>query len=183
MPGTLAGILAIARMQCVPAGICTRILQAMFQHVACQSQLRDDRERIFAILQEFSLRHVQELTAMSSDFVYGVINAIDGERDPRILVRIFDFVPPFLKTYQLHHLVEEMFEVCACYFPVDFHPAPNDPEAITRDFLAEKLAACLCGSAEFADSCLTLLLEKMDSQLRVAKLDSLHLLVGKLKHK
>lgn len=119
-----------------------------------------------------------ELLAMSADFVYGVINAIDGERDPRMLLLIFEFIPTFLKTYPLYHLVEEMFEVLACYFPVDFHPSPNDAASITRDALAQKLATCLCGSNEFASSCIILLLEKMESQLNVAKLDSLHLLVS-----
>lgn len=114
---------------------------------------------------------------MGSDFVYGVINAIDGERDPRILLSIFEFVPSFIKTYPLKHLAEEMFEVCACYFPVDFHPSPNDPAAITRNVLADKLSLCLCATSEFTENCLNLILEKIDSQLNIAKLDSLNLLV------
>lgn len=114
---------------------------------------------------------------MGSDFVYGVINAIDGERDPRILFSIFDFLPSFLRTFPLAHLAEEMFEVCACYFPVDFHPAPDDPTSISRDGLAERLARCMCGHPEFAEFCIPLALEKLNSQLTVAKLDSLSLLI------
>lgn len=114
---------------------------------------------------------------MGSDFVYGVINAIDGERDPRILYSIFDFLPSFLRKFSLGHLVEEMFEVCACYFPVDFHPAPDDPTSISRDGLAERLARCMCGHPEFAEFCIPLALEKLNSQLTVAKLDSLNLLI------
>lgn len=121
---------------------------------------------------------ISELLAMGPDFIYGVINAIDGERDPRILVQIFEFLPNFLRQYPLHHLTDEFFEVCACYFPVDFHPAQNDPSAITRDQLAEKLSNCLCGNEDFADHCITLLLEKLNSGLNVAKLDSLDLLVS-----
>lgn len=119
-----------------------------------------------------------ELITLGSDFVYGVINAIDGERDPIILSFIFEFLPKFLKVYPLRHLTEEMFEVCSCYFPVDFHPAPNVPAEITRDVLAMKLANCLCGNEEFAESCISLALEKMDSQLTIAKMDSLDLLVS-----
>lgn len=115
---------------------------------------------------------------MGPDFVYGVINAIDGERDPRILFQIFDFLPMFFQHYPLRHLSEEFFEVCACYFPVDFHPAANDPAGITRDKLAERLLNCLCGTEDFAEHCITLLLEKLDSGLNVAKLDSLDLLVS-----
>lgn len=115
---------------------------------------------------------------MQSDLVYGVINALGGERDPRNLVFLFEFMPTFIKTFPLRHLVEEMFESFACYFPIDFYPNPNDPEAITRDVLAEKLSFCLCAALEFADSCISLAFEKLDSGLNVAKLDSLDLLVS-----
>lgn len=113
---------------------------------------------------------------MGPDFVYGFINAMDGERDPRILLYLFDFLPEFLETFPLGHLNVEAFEVIACYFPIDFHPSPSDAGAITRDQLAEKLADCLCGNEAFAEECINLLIEKLDSQLSVAKLDSLYLL-------
>lgn len=113
---------------------------------------------------------------MGPDFVYGVINAIDGERDPRILIFLFDFIPNFLQTFPLGHLNEEAFEVIACYFPIDFNPAASDSGVITRDQLAEKLAECLCSHDSFAEECINLLIEKLESQLSVAKLDSLYLL-------
>lgn len=112
---------------------------------------------------------------MGTDLVYGCINAIDGERDPRILLYIFDFVPQFLRNFPLGHLTEEMFEVCGCYFPVDFHPSPDD-STVTRDSLAVALGNCLTGHPDFFEYCVPLLLEKLDSQLVVAKLDSLRLL-------
>lgn len=114
---------------------------------------------------------------MGSSLVYGVINAMDGERDPRILLSIYEFLPRFLNTFPLGHLIDDMFEVIACYFPIDFNPSATDPKAITRDLLAKKLADCLCAKEEFAENCFNLLIEKLDSQLNVAKLDSLHLLV------
>lgn len=101
---------------------------------------------------------------------------MDGERDPRILIFLFDFLPKFLQTFPLGHLTEEAFEVIACYFPIDFNPSPNDAKAITRDQLADKLAVCLCSHESFAEECINLLIEKLESQLNVAKLDSLHLL-------
>lgn len=114
---------------------------------------------------------------MGSDFVYGVINTMDGERDPRILLTLYEFLPTFLATFPLGHLADDMFEVIACYFPIDFNPSAVDPKAITRDLLATKLADCLCAREEFAENCVNLLVEKLDSQLNVAKLDSLYLLV------
>lgn len=114
---------------------------------------------------------------MGSDFVYGVINFIDGERDPRNLMFLYEFLPIFITNFPLHHLSEEMFDIFSSYFPIHFFPSQNDPAALTRESLAEALAICLCSSKEFSDSCLSLLLEKLESELVVAKLDSLYLLV------
>lgn len=44
--------------------------------------------------------------------------------------------------------------------------------------LAESLCPCLCALPSFAQFCLPLALEKLDSSLRIAKLDSLKLLVS-----
>lgn len=114
---------------------------------------------------------------MGSDFVYGVINSIDGERDPRNLMFLYEFLPIFVTNFPLHHLSEEMFDIFSSYFPIHFFPSQNDPAALTRDSLAQALAICLCSSKEFSDSCLSLLMEKLESELVVAKMDSLHLLV------
>lgn len=67
---------------------------------------------------------------MGLDFVYGVISAMDSERDPRNLLLLFRWLPQFLNTVSLGHLNEEMFETIACYFPVDFR-APEQESKVT----------------------------------------------------
>lgn len=176
-PQVINGLLAIVKMKNLPPATITQILQQLFQHIPCQSQVRGDRANIFSIIQHLSDNYQHELDSMGADFIYGVIQAIDGERDPRNLLFLFEFMPRFIATYSLRHFVEEMFEVFSCYYPIDFHPSPNDPKAITRDLLAEKLKVCLCASKDFAQFAYTLALEKLDSDLSVAKLDSLSLLV------
>lgn len=182
VPNTLTGIQALIRMTQLPDECVARLLQSMFQHVPCQSQVRGDREKIFGIIKQLSATKKSELLAMGTDFVYGVIGAMDGERDPRLLVLLFDFIPTFVQTFPLGHLVDDMFEVIACYFPIDFNPSPTDAATITRDLLAEKLADCLCAHESFAVECINLLVEKLESQLNVAKLDSLYLLVSFILH-
>lgn len=177
-PQVVSGILAIVKMKNVPRTSPVSILQHLFANIPCQSQVRGDRSIIFSIIQHLSDNYQPELEAMGADFIYGVIQAVEGERDPRNLVFLFEFMPRFINSYSLRHLTEEMFEVFSCYFPIDFHPSQNDPMAITRDGLAEKLSTCLCASKSFAEFCFPLALEKLDSDLSVAKLDSLNLLVG-----
>lgn len=177
IPAILDGILALANMEHIPKGAASKLLSSLFLSIPCQSQAKGDRSKYVKIIQTFSESHVDELKLMGPDFVYGVIGAIDGERDPRNLIFLFNFIPKFLTHFSLFHMVEEMFEVFACYFPIDFHPNQNDPEPITRDMLAAKLEDCLCATKEFAEHCIVLLLEKLESTLNVAKLDSLRLLM------
>lgn len=107
-----------------------------------------------------------------------MINAIEGERDPRNLIIIFTFIPKLLKLFKLDGLKEEMFDVLACYFPIDFNPSASDLNLVSREDLAENLSNCLCATNDFANLCVELLLEKLNSDLPSAKIDSLLLLVG-----
>ncbi|XP_037956129.1 MMS19 nucleotide excision repair protein homolog [Teleopsis dalmanni] len=176
-PAVIAGFDVLARMKNIPPEKVPVILRSLFQDVVCQSQMRNERTKIFRILEYLSKRHLAILKSMSGDFIYGLINCIEGERDPRNLNYIFSFMAEILQAYNLLHLAEEMFEVFACYFPVDFNPSKNDEEeTITRDTLAEKLSDCLVANPEFVEWTIALILEKLDTDLIVAKTDSLDLL-------
>lgn len=50
VPNTLTGILALIKMPNLPDECAARLLQAIFQNVPCQSQVRDDRTKIFNII-------------------------------------------------------------------------------------------------------------------------------------
>lgn len=115
---------------------------------------------------------------MGDEFLCGVINSIEGERDPRNLQLVFSIIPNILKNFRLGSLKEEMFDVLACYFPIDFNPNATDLNLISREELAEKLSDCLCTTEEFIELCIELLLEKLNSDLSSAKIDSLKLLVS-----
>lgn len=67
---------------------------------------------------------------MGLNFTYGIISSIDGERDPRNLLFLFNLMNKYLKIIPLGHLVEDMFEVFACYFPVDFRTPLNNAVGI-----------------------------------------------------
>ncbi|KAJ8911611.1 hypothetical protein NQ315_015945 [Exocentrus adspersus] len=113
---------------------------------------------------------------MELHFVYGVISSIDGERDPRNLLFLFQWLKTFLNSVSLHHLTEEMFDVLACYFPIDFKASSSSMRNITREDLATELSSCLCAIPEFAEYSIPLALEKLESSLQIAKMDALKLL-------
>lgn len=176
IPSVLNGIQAIVYMTHLPHTAPSSLLKVMFEHVQCQSQLLPERCKIYLILKNLIENRSDDLRSMGPDLVYGVISSMDGERDPNNLMLLFNMLPHFIKEFPLGHLTEEMFEVMACYFPVDFNPSGVEDLNVTREDLAEKLVPCLCAVPEFADYCLPLILDKSYSTLRVAKLDSLNLL-------
>ncbi|XP_013098838.2 MMS19 nucleotide excision repair protein [Stomoxys calcitrans] len=176
IPAIIEGIDALVHMKNFPGKCVVTLLQNFFLNTTCQSQLRSDRYRLFQIFKYLSETYVDDLKAMSGDFIYGIVSSIDGERDPRNLDFIFSFMPHFISTYPLLHLSEEMFEVFACYFPIDFNPTKNDPDTITRENLSRKLTQCLIASQDFVEWTVALALEKLESDLVVAKCDSLVLL-------
>ncbi|XP_066598678.1 MMS19 nucleotide excision repair protein [Prorops nasuta] len=176
IPAIIQGILAIVQMKYLPNDSITQLLRAMFNNIHCQSQLLPDRRNIYHILIYVVKTKFNELKAMGADFIYGFITFIDGERDPRNLMLLFNILPYFMKQFSLGHLEEEMFEIISCYFPVDFNPSGPENSSITRNDLAEALEPCLCAIPAFAKYCLPLIMEKLSSNLKVAKSDSLKLL-------
>lgn len=178
IPNVLVGLLAMSVMDNLSEDDSYNILNSIFLNVPCQAQLREERENIYNIIKELSAKFPQALQKQGADFVKGVIGAIEGERDPRNLMFLFTYMPHFIKTFPLGILSEEMFEVFECYFPIDFHPTNDDPATITRDTLAVELANCLCADESFAEKSIELALDKLESDLIVAKLDSLYLLVS-----
>lgn len=109
-------------MNHLPKDSSERLFRGLFENVQCQSQLLPDRRNIYLIFITLLKNRIEDLKSMGPDFVYGVITAIDGERDPRNLMLLFSILPYFMTEFSLGHLTEEMFEVIACYFPVDFNP-------------------------------------------------------------
>ncbi|XP_050677802.1 MMS19 nucleotide excision repair protein homolog [Leptidea sinapis] len=181
IPKVLEGYLALIDMKHYNIHFSGEYLNVLFREISCQSQVRQDRHNIYLTVEKLLDKDKEYIISLGPDFVFGFISAMDGERDPRNLLFLFNLLPKFLTHIPLGHLVEEMFEVVSCYYPIDFHPSPNDPAAVTRDELANALCPCLCASPEFGQLCLVLLVEKLDSTLRVAKLDSLRLLAASCK--
>ncbi|CAD6238952.1 GSCOCG00008573001-RA-CDS [Cotesia congregata] len=177
IPVVVQGILSIIKMKNLPKSCLPKIFHGLYNDLRCQSELQATRRNIFFILKIALSRDLEDLKKMGPDFIYGVISSMDGESDPRNLMILFDTLPTFLREFSLGHLTEEMFEVLACYFPVDFNSAGKDAQEITREDLAHGLENCLIQVPEFGEFVLPLILEKLDSNLKTARLDALNLLI------
>ncbi|NXY49739.1 MMS19 protein, partial [Ceuthmochares aereus] len=179
IPSVLQGLRALSMCKVLSPGLAVSVLKAIFQEVHVQSLLQLDRHTVYSIINNFMGTREEELKGLGADFTFGFIQVMDGEKDPRNLLVAFQIVRDLIaKNYTLGPFVEELFEVTSCYFPIDFTPPPNDPHGIQREDLILSLRAVLASTPQFAEFLLPLLIEKMDSDLQSAKLDSLQTLTA-----
>lgn len=75
------------------------------------------------------------LRAMNNEFVFGFTQVMDGEKDPRNLMKAFTLVREIVNNFDISNHVEDLFEVTFCYFPITFKPPPDDPYGISADDL------------------------------------------------
>ncbi|KAM6390991.1 MMS19 nucleotide excision repair protein homolog isoform 2-T2 [Pluvialis apricaria] len=179
IPSVLQGLRALSMCEVLSPGLAVSVLKAIFQEVHVQSLLQLDRHTVYSIITNFMGTREEELKGLGADFTFGFIQVMDGEKDPRNLLVAFQIVRDLItKNYALGPFVEELFEVTSCYFPIDFTPPPNDPHGIQKEDLILSLRAVLASTPQFAEFLLPLLIEKMDSDLQSAKLDSLQTLTA-----
>ncbi|XP_076255143.1 MMS19 nucleotide excision repair protein [Rhynchophorus ferrugineus] len=172
----LQGVLTLISFPNCSSKSVIQLITSIFNHIMCQQQQQPDRYKIYQIYEMVLTQHGHVVDTMQNEFVYGVISSIDGERDPKNLVYLFKWIQLFLKKVKLAHLTEEMFDVLACYFPVDFKAPPKDTNKITREDLAQGLCECLTCIPDFGPHAIPLALEKLDSALKIAKEDALEIL-------
>ncbi|XP_019492091.1 PREDICTED: MMS19 nucleotide excision repair protein homolog isoform X2 [Hipposideros armiger] len=148
IPPVLQGLKALSLCVALPPGLAVSVLKAIFQEVPVQSLPQADRHSVYSIITNFMRTREEELKGLGADFTFGFVQVMDGETDPRNLLVAFRIAHDFIsRDYNLGIFVEELFDVTSCYFPIDFIP-----------FL------------------LPLLIEKVDSEILSAKLDSLQTL-------
>uniref|UniRef100_A0A7N5KBQ8 MMS19 nucleotide excision repair protein n=1 Tax=Ailuropoda melanoleuca TaxID=9646 RepID=A0A7N5KBQ8_AILME len=177
IPSVLQGLRALSLCVALPPGLAVSVLKAIFQEVHVQSLPQVDRHTVYSIITNFMQTREEELKGLGADFTFGFIQVMDGEKDPRNLLVAFRIVHDLIsRDYSLGPFVEELFEVTSCYFPIDFTPPPNDPHGIQREDLILSLRAVLASTPRFAEFLLPLLIEKVDSEILSAKLDSLQTL-------
>uniref|UniRef100_A0A3B3DD02 MMS19 nucleotide excision repair protein n=1 Tax=Oryzias melastigma TaxID=30732 RepID=A0A3B3DD02_ORYME len=176
-PPVLRGLLALTRCAALPPGSAVSMLRSLFQDVHVQSLMIAERACVYNMLINLMDTREAELKSLGADFVFGFVQSMDGERDPRNLLLAFQIARNIVvRGYDLGKFTEELFEVTSCYFPIDFTPPPNDPHGITKEELVQALRAVLAGTPKFAEFLFPLLIEKLDSDVQSAKLDALQTL-------
>ncbi|KAM3860026.1 MMS19 nucleotide excision repair protein homolog [Diretmus argenteus] len=178
-PYVLQGLRALTKCPAFPPGAAVSMLRSLFQDVQVQSLMQAERGCVYNMLLNLMESREEELKGLGADFVFGFVQSMDGEKDPRNLLLAFQIARNIIhRGYDLGKFTEELFEVTSCYFPIDFNPPPNDPHGITKEELILMLRSILTGTPRFAEFLLPLIIEKLDSDVLSAKLDSLQTLAA-----
>lgn len=166
--GVVRGLVALFRRNSISgshdnAAACG-VARAVFNNVrvqALQQRARFDFLQLFALLLDDSAVRDE----LGGEFVHGFVQAVDGEKDPRNLLLVFELMHRIMASStpvrDWKRYAEDLFEVMTCYFPITFRHQPGDPDAVTQDQLVVALRRCLAHSS-LASFVVPFLLEKID---------------------
>ncbi|ESN92570.1 hypothetical protein HELRODRAFT_69243, partial [Helobdella robusta] len=167
-PACLKGLEFLSKSAAMKRETVIYIVRCIYKDLTVQTLVQNDRYLVYMILQNFVEHRSSDLEEMNDgEFVLGFTQAVDSERDPRNLLTIFKLVSLIGRRFKLGVVAEDLFEVIACYFPIDFKPK------ISRDELSTSLKTCFSSTTEFADYALPLFIEKLQSTNSQSKNDSL----------
>ncbi|XP_021749612.1 MMS19 nucleotide excision repair protein homolog isoform X2 [Chenopodium quinoa] len=180
--GALVGCLALVRRK-INAGVVTgtdaKILtQSFLENVQVQSLGQHDRKLCFELLEDLLNRYPGSISALGDHVVYGVCEAIEGEKDPQCLMHVFHIVEGLARVFPdpsgpVANFAEDFFDIIGRYFPIHYtHPKSEDVD-ISREDLSRALMMAFSASPFFEPFAIPLLLEKLSSNLPLAKIDSL----------
>jgi DNA repair/transcription protein MET18/MMS19 len=141
-----------------------RIVTCIFTEVHAQSCDQPTRHTILSVMESILSKHLRVAQQLDHDFAFGYLQIVDGERDPRNLLLIFNVLTPAVVAHIPGHarFVEDIFDVTSCYYPINFTPRQND--SITAEMLMSSLDKAMCCSASFGALCLPFLLEKLEAK-------------------
>ncbi|ODV90958.1 hypothetical protein CANCADRAFT_2677 [Tortispora caseinolytica NRRL Y-17796] len=149
----------------------TAVLEAL-NIIDMQVLLQPVRYNVFKLANV--LLDVQKLP---NSFVETYISLATGEKDPRNLLVSFENVYLIISKLDISQSVEDLFDICYCYFPILFKASANSTN-ITPDQLKISLNKALSATPLFAPQLIPSLLEKLNSTATSVKDDALTLLTA-----
>ncbi|KAJ9179251.1 hypothetical protein P3X46_011061 [Hevea brasiliensis] len=179
--GALVGCLALMRRKSggVVASIDAKaVAKSYLQNLQVQSLAQHDRKVCFELLECLLEHYPGAAASLGEDLIYGICEAIDGEKDPQCLMLAFHIVEVLMQLFPdpcgpISNFAGDLFGILGCYFPIHFtHPKAEDID-VRRDDLSRALMLAFSSTPLFEPFAVPLLLEKLSSSLPSAKVDSL----------
>lgn len=182
----MTGMLHLVKQPKYPGSALSRLMPLLNQELHVQSLDAPSREVCAKFFIEVIKRHAAWIEQFNQQFCQLVITSFDGETDPRVLLHHFKLVQIIHEKKmpgESKHMWDEILDICACYFPVEFEP--DEKDNITRDDLTRGLMSALtsglnCGSKmakkTHSITLIEMIIDKLHSESDQAIDDSLVLL-------
>ncbi|KAI9292152.1 ARM repeat-containing protein [Neoconidiobolus thromboides FSU 785] len=156
------------------------LLKNLFKYIHVQELNQSLRLECFYILDRVIKDFPTIPNSMQDEFFKGLIEAVDGEKDPRNLIIVFNLVKHVITNYNIGKFSKDFFDITFCYFPITFKAPKDDPFSISPITLKEELRQILSATFYFDEFALPSILDKLSSSSPNAKKDSLNLLLSAL---
>lgn len=180
--GALVGCLALVKRKSggmVTSSDAKGVAESFLQNLQVQSLGQHDRKLCFELMECLLEQYPHAVASLGDDLIYGICEAIDGEKDPQCLMLAFHIMEVLVRVFPdpcgpIESFASDLFGILSSYFPIHFtHPKAEEDVEVKRDDLSRALMLALSSSPLFEPSVIPLLLEKLSSSLSSAKVDSL----------
>ncbi|XP_073264170.1 MMS19 nucleotide excision repair protein homolog isoform X2 [Populus alba] len=180
--GALVGCLALVKRKSggmVISSDAKGVAESFLQNLQVQSLGQHDRKLCFELMECLLEHYPHAVASLGDDLIYGICEAIDGEKDPQCLMLAFHIMEVLVRVFPdpcgpIESFASDLFGILSSYFPIHFtHPKAEEDVEVKRDDLSRALMLALSSSPLFEPSVIPLLLEKLSSSLSSAKVDSL----------
>ncbi|KAI8971461.1 Dos2-interacting transcription regulator of RNA-Pol-II-domain-containing protein [Mycotypha africana] len=178
VPSLLEGLVALTKYSNFTGKNAVTTAKRLIQNLQMQQYPQGTRIAGFTVFANLIDYHAAALKSINDEFVFGFTKQLDGEKDPRNLMRAFHIVKELVDKLDISNHVEDVFEVTFCYFPITFKPPPGNPYGITAEDLKASLRMCMASTPLFAKFALPLILEKLSSTAGSAKKDAMETLAA-----
>ena len=170
MEPTLQGCAALARCAQLPADAPLRIVTSLLDRCDLRSLVQAQRHAAMGVLLALVQAHWPALAGSGTHLLLETVRSIDGEKDPRNLLRYFQLLRAMCARCEasacggLDEVLPEIFEALMAYFPITFTPPPNDLHQITSQHLLQALLRTLQASPHFATTAMPYLAAKLTEE-------------------
>ncbi|KAI6190232.1 MMS19 nucleotide excision repair protein [Aphelenchoides bicaudatus] len=137
------------------------LFHTIFDDNGVQAYIQSDREKLLDIFELFVKEHFQIVEKMGIQFYTIFANSVGGERDPRCLLKTFSIFVYAMERIDLGPMMEDVFELAACYWPISYEPKLTDKNPLSSEVLSAACDACLLANRGFSLYTYQLISEKL----------------------
>ncbi|KAG6735323.1 hypothetical protein POTOM_062112 [Populus tomentosa] len=126
--GALVGCLALVKRKSggmVTSSDAKGVAESFLQNLQVQSLGQHDRKLCFELMECLLEHYPHAVASLGDDLIYGICEAIDGEKDPQCLMLAFHIMEVLVRVFPdpcgpIESFASDLFGILSSYFPIHF---------------------------------------------------------------